>query len=353
LVRKRGEPVERFPDANPSAAVAPIAPIVPKLGDGFGGMRGGMAAPPMKLGGPLDDVSVGPASARGGLAGGVQVAQAPSPRQQMDRIQIPQPGAGASPSELRSWAQAQDAARRANKEVDRNNALGKPPKEDNALTNEDIQEYYRAKFGELGKGDVYRRDGTVQSLKLTQNERINLDIAFDAVESVRNARELLKGTGFFAEAAGFSGIVPPAMMSKDAESANLAKKQMEASTHDFLKIMSGATVSDKERAKYIEMYIPSVLDSPRLRSWKLDRVESFFNRTIQSKRAGATGDDVSRAIRAELSAQPGSKMMVDRGKAAPSREPPRAMIPEAQQQQAPSGGRKVYDPATGTFKEVR
>jgi hypothetical protein len=340
----------RTPNAGDGMGAAPQSegpapPLRPGMGGGLGAFRGRM-----ELGGPKDDLSVGPAPSR--PMSGVQVAQADGP---LRRIEIPQPGQNASAAELKAWAAAQDAARKANKEIDRADVIANKPRgvEDNSMTNERIQDYYRAKFGELSKGRVYRRDGTVQNLELTQAERKDLEIAQDAVEAVRHTRELLKKTGPLDETFGFGvdlpviGKLQPGKLWKGGEDAMLAHNQMETAVHDFLRIMSGATVANKERDAYVRLYMPSATDTARQRAQKLDRVEAFFNRTIKSKMAGATTNDISAMIRGELKNEPGSVTFRD------SKSPtaPQAITPSGPSSGAPS--RKVYDRATGGFKDVR
>jgi hypothetical protein len=188
-------------------------------------------------------------------------------------------------------------------------------------TDRDIQDYFTHKFGQLNKGEIYRRDGTVQKLALTAAERQGVTIAQDAIEAVRHAKQLLQNTGGVAEAFGFGvdlplvgNVAPGRFVSKSAENAALGRQQMKSAIHDFLNVMSGKTVTDKERASYYDLYLPAATDTARQRELKMNRVEAFFNSVLKARTAGATPDDVSKMVLDELKNNPGSKMYGGQGK---------------------------------------
>ncbi|MGL4812935.1 MAG: hypothetical protein ACRCXM_14270 [Beijerinckiaceae bacterium] len=216
---------------------------------------------------------------------------------------------------------------------------------DNTFSDEEIQEYYDAKFpGARDKGHIWRRDGTLQNLKQTQSERQGLTLAQDGIAAVRNARGLLGSQNGLQEALGF-GIEVPGLgrvrlgtsLNKGIEDASIAHREMGTAMHEVLKMMSGATVSNAERASYVDMYMPSAGDTARERTFKLDRIEKFFQRMVQSHKTGATQEDIGRLVREEM----------DQGR-------------QGQPQQRSEGrgssspqSRRVYDPSTGSFREVR
>jgi N-acetylmuramoyl-L-alanine amidase len=225
------------------------------------------------------------------------------------RVEITPPGPDATPAQLKAWAAANKEARKVNESDDRQNILeNKPPQvKDNTLSDEEIQQYYDAKYPGVRKNggeSLWRRDGTLQKLSATQGERSATAIAHDGIESVRNARKLLEGKNFLQEAGGF-GITVPGVgtvrlgknINQGSEDASIAEREMRAAMHDVLKAMSGATVSNAERADYVDMYMPSAWDTKKERQFKLDRMETFFARTIAAGKTGATQDDISRMIK--------------------------------------------------------
>jgi hypothetical protein len=181
---------------------------------------------------------------------------------------------------------------------------------DPGLTDETIQAYYTEKYGSLPKGSIYRRDGTVQNLMQTASERMSNYIANDALEAVRRAREVYNRTSGLSQAAGhgvtlpyFGTRNPGALVSKNAEDVAIARKEMQSAVHDILRVMSGATVSDRERDTYTEMYLPRATDTLREQNWKMDRIERFFLRSQMARKNGATDEDIAKMIRAEIGAQ--------------------------------------------------
>ena len=300
-----------------------------------GGMR-----PPMRLGGPMDDVTVQRSS--NAPPNGVQVAQAGPPA----AIPMPPFPQGGSVRDMKAWADTAKELRKQNAPADRRAAIANKPDnvEDNSLTDDLVNEYYDAKFpGARTKGHIWRRDGTLQKLETTQGERQALIMARDGLEAVRSARDLLKDTNTLQEMAGFGveipyvgRVRPGANLNEGAEKASIAHRSVGSAMHDILKQMSGSAVSDKERAAYVDMYMPGAMDTAKERQWKLDRLEQFFNNTIKSQRAGATAEDVARMVRQELEAN----------------IPPQANRRAPGAVNAPPGA-KVYDPSTGGFKEVR
>lgn len=235
----------------------------------------------------------------------------PTDRPARQRITPPVPSQTAPMSDWANWAKANKAATEANKPLDRSEAMSnKPSKVDtrNVLTDEDIQAYYDMKFpGTRGKGNLWRRDGTLQKLETTQSERLSHQMAGDALMELKAAREKLGTTGSMSQAMAAEWDVPllgkrrPLEgLTKGAEDAGIAFRGVQASINDLLFALSGKQVTDKERSHYADLYMPRATDSTKLQTWKLDRMERFFTRVTAARKTGATDEDIAQMIQKEM-----------------------------------------------------
>lgn len=179
---------------------------------------------------------------------------------------------------------------------------------DNTLTDDEIQEYYDAKFPDArSKGHVWRRDGTLQSLTMTKDERLAHGLAQDAITELQIARKKLERAGTVGQAMGTSVNVPYfgekrpfENLTQGGQDAGIGFRAFAASMNDLLFSLSGKQVTDKERAHYMELYGPKFTDHADLQQWKFDRVERFFARVMAARKTGATDDDIAAMLKTEL-----------------------------------------------------
>jgi hypothetical protein len=208
--------------------------------------------------------------------------------------------------DMNKWRAEAEAHRRFAEDRE---ARGLPPipfVDNQQYTDEEVQNYFDRKFPGVrrkGGGDVWTRDGKLQSVVETEGDKNRRSAYLQGMAAINTARENLgDASGFdMFRAQEFSfgplGKRRPMEWGENLTKVGIGYRAAESAMAQVLKLMSGLTVTDREREDYKERYSPRATDNSTLLRWKLDSMAGVLAAYHKSRRVGATDEDVVAMIR--------------------------------------------------------
>jgi lysozyme len=196
--------------------------------------------------------------------------------------------------------------------------------------NRDRQRTIDRFYGGAPRNFQRRPDGSVETIPGygTQSERQGETTARQGLAMLDEAERLLSNTNTWQQLWGDTWFQRPDRTGGvgGVGEAGRGFRGAKGAIINLVFALSGKQVSNAERSTFMDIYMPSSLDTSETQKWKMERVRTFFQAVVDARRRGATDDDVRNMLLEET----------ERGNAGPDG---RAPAERPRQNRSSGGGR--------------
>lgn len=192
-----------------------------------------------------------------------------------------------------------------------------------AIKQRTINDMYGVKDSDmLKKGVRLKPSGDFEPIPgaSTQGERQGEVIARQGLKMLLRGETALKNAGPLDQIAGDQWRIPFTDISVGGwGETGEGFQSIKAAILDLNFALSGKSVSNAERKAFLDLYMPTSLDSRRRQAFKIGQIRSYFEEVMRMRHGGANDDDVAEFYRskineAEKNATTGQEPKANRGR---------------------------------------